>query len=106
MISLVKGIDRQVLLALIVFEALACYNFYTREVAWYPPGNWDQSSYLTLLRGRPKWYWDFHHKAGRLFGYKRPYSALIYPAVLAALDILFKPKGNTDADRPTHEWAA
>jgi hypothetical protein len=46
MISLTKAIDRYVLLALIVFEALACYNFYTREVAWYPPGNWDQSAYL------------------------------------------------------------
>jgi len=46
MISLVKGIDRYVLLALIVFEALACYNFYSREVAWYPPGNFDQSPYL------------------------------------------------------------
>jgi hypothetical protein len=46
MISLINGIDRYVLLALIVLEALACYNFFTREVAWYPPGNWDQSSYL------------------------------------------------------------
>jgi hypothetical protein len=46
MISLVKGIDRYVLLALIIFEALACYNFYSREVAWYPPGNFDQSLYL------------------------------------------------------------
>jgi hypothetical protein len=34
------------LVALIVFEALVCYNFDTREVAWYPPGNRDQSSYL------------------------------------------------------------
>ena len=44
--SLARGIDRYVLAALIAIEALACYNFYCREIAWYPPGNWDQSVYL------------------------------------------------------------
>ena len=31
---------------MIEFESLACYNFYTREIAWYPPSNFDQTSYL------------------------------------------------------------
>jgi hypothetical protein len=44
--SSVKSIDRYVLIALIVLEALACYNFYSREIAWYPPGNYDQTYYL------------------------------------------------------------
>jgi hypothetical protein len=44
--SLAKGIDRYVLVALIVFEAMAGYNFYLREIAWYPPGNYDQTYYL------------------------------------------------------------
>jgi hypothetical protein len=43
---LVKGVDRYVLVALFAFEALACYNFYAREIAWYPPGNYDQTWYL------------------------------------------------------------
>jgi len=38
--------DRTVLLGLIVLEALLFYSFYTREVAWYPPDNFDQASYL------------------------------------------------------------
>jgi hypothetical protein len=46
MTSFGRGIDRYVLAALIAIEALACYNFYCREIAWYPPGNWDQSVYL------------------------------------------------------------
>ena len=46
MTSFARGIDRYVLAALIVIEALACYNFFCREIAWYPPGNWDQCSYL------------------------------------------------------------
>ncbi|MBV9273907.1 MAG: hypothetical protein JO333_08430 [Verrucomicrobia bacterium] len=46
MISLVKGIDKYVLGALIAFQMALCYNFYRREIAWYPPGNDDQSGYL------------------------------------------------------------
>jgi hypothetical protein len=42
------SIDRYVLVALIAIEALACYNFYCREIAWYPPGNWDQSACLAV----------------------------------------------------------
>lgn len=46
MILFVKGIDRYVLAALIALQLLACYNFYSREIAWYPPSNYDQSVYL------------------------------------------------------------
>ena len=38
--------DRTVLLGLIVLEALLFSSFYMREVAWYPPDNFDQASYL------------------------------------------------------------
>ena len=46
MISFVKVIDGYVLAALIAFELLVCYNFYCREIAWYPPANYDQTIYL------------------------------------------------------------
>jgi hypothetical protein len=38
--------DRKILLMVIAFEALLYYTFYTREVAWYPPDNFDQAGYL------------------------------------------------------------
>ena len=38
--------DRTVLLILILLEALLFSSFYMREVAWYPPDNFDQASYL------------------------------------------------------------
>ena len=31
----------------LVFEALLFWSFYNREVAWYPPMNFDQTAYLT-----------------------------------------------------------
>jgi hypothetical protein len=46
MTSFFKAIDRYALAILIAFELLACYNFYCREIAWYPPGNYDQAIYL------------------------------------------------------------
>jgi hypothetical protein len=48
MISFARSIDKYVLGALIAFEALVCYNFYSREIAWHPPGNFDQSYYLLV----------------------------------------------------------
>jgi hypothetical protein len=51
MISSVRAIDRYALAILIAFELLACYNFYSREIAWYPPGNYDQAIYLTQAYG-------------------------------------------------------
>jgi hypothetical protein len=41
-----KSFDRAVLFALIVLQVLLFSSFYLREVAWYPPDNFDQASYL------------------------------------------------------------
>src|SRR5260370_2915794 len=38
--------DRRILLLLIGLEALLFGNVYSREVAWYPPGYFDQPVYL------------------------------------------------------------
>jgi hypothetical protein len=40
-------IDGIMLLLLIAVEALLCYGFYAREIAWYSPANFDQTGYLT-----------------------------------------------------------
>ena len=42
-----KWFDRIILALLIVVQAVLCYNFYVREIAWYPPANYDQTGYLT-----------------------------------------------------------
>ncbi|MBV8378551.1 MAG: hypothetical protein JO279_16260 [Verrucomicrobia bacterium] len=71
--------NRTVLLGLIVLEALLFTSFYTREVAWYPPDNFDQASYLIetyRLQERVfahglgqlwKVFWSRGHAAGVLF---------------------------------------
>ena len=41
-----KSFDRTVLFGLIVLQVLLFSSFYLREVAWYPPDNFDQASYL------------------------------------------------------------
>jgi hypothetical protein len=46
MISEKNRFDRTILWGLIVLEALLFSSFYLREVAWYPPDNFDQASYL------------------------------------------------------------
>ena len=38
--------DSIVLFLLIAAEAVLCYSFYVREIAWYPPSNFDQTGYL------------------------------------------------------------
>jgi hypothetical protein len=38
--------DTILILLLIAVQAFFCYNFYSREIAWYPPGNFDQCYYL------------------------------------------------------------
>jgi hypothetical protein len=47
MFSKERRFDGRILLLLITLEALLLYNFYTREIAWYPPQNYDQTFYLT-----------------------------------------------------------
>jgi len=51
MTSTVKYFDRRILFFIIVFEALLFYSFYRREIAWYPPKNFDQAAYLTQAYG-------------------------------------------------------
>jgi hypothetical protein len=74
-----KSFDRAVLFGLIVLQALLFYSFYLREVAWYPPDNFDQASYLIetyQLQERIfthglgqiwKYIWSRGHAAGVLF---------------------------------------
>jgi hypothetical protein len=47
MFSKDRQFDRRMLWVLIAFQALLFYNFYAREIAWYPPINFDQTAYLT-----------------------------------------------------------
>src|SRR6266446_6337739 len=46
MFSESKSVDRKILLLIITVEAFLWYNFYRREIAWYPPENWDQTTFL------------------------------------------------------------
>jgi len=41
-----SSIDRRVLCLLFIFEAMLFFAVYNREIAWYPPANFDQASYL------------------------------------------------------------
>ena len=38
--------DRKIFLIVVALEALLYCSFYNREVAWYPPDNFDQAGYL------------------------------------------------------------
>jgi hypothetical protein len=40
--------DKYILMLFIAFQGLLCYNFYKREIAWYPPSNFDQADYLMV----------------------------------------------------------
>jgi hypothetical protein len=46
MISSKSDFDRKVLCIVLAFEALLFWSFYCREIAWYPPLNFDQIAYL------------------------------------------------------------
>jgi hypothetical protein len=46
MISSKPKFDRGVLCLVFIFETLLFWTVYNREVAWYPPANFDQASYL------------------------------------------------------------
>src|SRR5215467_10882683 len=81
--------DRKILLVVIAFEALLYYNFYTREVAWYPPDNFDQAGYLTetyrlqesILAHGPDQVWKYlsnrSHSGGVLFPIEGALSGII-----------------------------
>jgi hypothetical protein len=46
MISSQRELDRRLLCFLFIFEALLFWAVYNREIAWYPPANSDQATYL------------------------------------------------------------
>jgi hypothetical protein len=41
-----RSIDWRLLCLLFIFEAVLFFAVYNREIAWYPPANFDQASYL------------------------------------------------------------
>jgi len=41
-----RSFDRRLLCLLFIFEAVLFFAVYNREIAWYPPANFDQASYL------------------------------------------------------------
>jgi hypothetical protein len=41
-----RHFDRWMLSVVLAFEAILFCNFYSREIAWYPPQNFDQAAYL------------------------------------------------------------
>ncbi len=97
-----NGFDRTVLLILIVLEALLFSSFFMREVAWYPPDNFDQASYLietyrlqerVLTSGLGqvwKSLWSSGHAAGVLFPIEGALAGIIIGGTrLPQLSVLF-----------------
>jgi len=93
---------RKTLLVVIAFEVLLYYCFYTREVAWYPPGNFDQAGYLTetyrlqenILTYDLGQVWKFFssnsHAAGVLFPIEGALSGIVLGGTrLPQLSVLF-----------------
>ncbi len=96
------GFDRVVLLILFILEALLFSSFYTREVAWYPPDNFDQASYLLetyrlqeriLTHGLGqvwKALWSHGHAAGVLFPIEGALAGIVIGGTrLPQLSVLF-----------------
>src|SRR5271165_6652132 len=94
--------DRTVLLILILLEALLFSSFYMREVAWYPPDNFDQAGYLMetyrlqedILTHDLGQVWKFFssggHNAGVLFPIEGALSGIILGGTrLPQLCVLF-----------------
>jgi hypothetical protein len=94
--------DRTVLFVLIVLEALLFSSFYRREVAWYPPDNFDQASYLLetyRLQERIfahglgqiwKAFWSSGHAAGVLFPIEGALAGILFGGTrLPQLSVLF-----------------
>ena len=46
MVSSKSDFDKKILGIVLAFEALLLWSFYCREIAWYPPLNFDQLAYL------------------------------------------------------------
>lgn len=97
-----KSFDRAVLFGLIALQALLFSSFYLREVAWYPPDNFDQASYLIetyQLQERifthglgqiGKYLWSREHAAGVLFPIEGALAGIIIGGPrLPQLSVLF-----------------
>jgi hypothetical protein len=97
-----KSFDRAVLFGLIVLQTLLFSSFYMREVAWYPPDNFDQASYLIetyQLQERifthglgqiGKYLWSREHAAGVLFPIEGALAGIIIGGTrLPQLSVLF-----------------
>ena len=102
MIATLKRLDKTILLLLIALQGLLSYNFYRREVVWYPPQNFDQTGYLTdsyrleeriLKRGfRDLWLaiWQKGHGTGLALPIEGAVSGLLFGgARLPQLLVLF-----------------
>jgi hypothetical protein len=94
--------DRAVLIGLIVLEALLFSSYYVREIAWRPPDNFDQASYLIetyqlqeriLTNGLVeawKYFWSREHAASALFPIEGALGGIIIGgARLPQLSVLF-----------------
>ncbi len=94
--------DRTFLLVLIALEALLFFSFFTREIAWYPPDNFDQASYLIetyqlqeriFAHGLGQvwtYFWSHGHAAGVLFPIEGALAGIIIGGTrLPQLSVLF-----------------
>ncbi len=82
--------DRNILWMVIAFEALLYYCFYTREIAWYPPDNFDQAGYLMeayrlqedILRHNFGQIWKFFFSSGHANGVLFPIEGALSGIIL------------------------
>jgi hypothetical protein len=94
--------DQKVLISLIILEAVLFSSFFMREVAWYPPDNFDQVSYLLetyRLQERifthglgQVWetFWSGGHAAGVLFPIEGALAGIVIGGTrLPQLSVLF-----------------
>jgi hypothetical protein len=85
-----KRFDRVVLLLAVAFQALLFYSFYSREIAWYPPLNFDQAVFLTetyrleekVLAGGPGKLWSAIWSPGHFSELTLPFEGVLAGLVL------------------------
>ena len=77
--------DLKILALSIAFQVLLFYSFYSREVAWYPPLNFDQTAFLNdtyrleeqALTGGPAKFWSAIWSRGHYSGLALPIEGAI-----------------------------
>src|SRR5580704_17647672 len=85
-----ERLDRRILFLALAFQALLFYSFYSREIAWYPPLNYDQAVFLTdayrlqaqVLSKGPGMLWKAIWSTGH-------YSGLFLPIEGAIMGLIF-----------------